>query len=296
MGKKFKSGFVAIVGRPNAGKSTLLNKILGEKITIVSNKPQTTRTNIQGVLTGEDYQVVYIDTPGFHNARDRINKMMVKQARESLNVVDVIYLIVQPDESMGPELKELFKLVKESPAKKILLINKVDNYKRELVYEKAQKFFPEMEFNHVLPISALKGTNIDKLIELTVEELEEGMQFYDSEEITTQPEKLLVAEFVREQAFAKLKDELPYQILVECEDVEDKSDGSLYISASIIVNRESQKGIVIGKQGQQLKTIGTEARKNLENFFGVRVYLDLWVKVRQNWAEQDDYLRMQGLE
>jgi len=293
--KKFKTGFVSIMGRPNVGKSTLLNALMGEKIAITSSKPQTTRANIQGILTGEDFQLVFIDTPGYHKAKDSINKMMVQQAKDSLEAVDVIYLMVQPDEYMGPELESLVKVLEKVDAVKFLIINKVDHFKKEMVYEMAGKMFPMLDFKQVLPVSALKGTNIDKLLELTLDEMEEGEAVFPEDEITTQPEKLLVAEFIREQIFRQLSDEIPYQIIVETEKIEDRNDDLMYIAASIIVNRDSQKGIVIGKGGKRLKEISTASRISLSNFFGVNVYLELFVKVKTGWQTKEEYLKMQGL-
>lgn len=295
MKKKFKTGFISILGRPNVGKSTLLNALMGEKIAITSSKPQTTRSNIQGILTGEDFQLVFIDTPGYHKAKDSINKMMVQQAKESLEAVDAVYLIVQPDEFMGPELRSLVEVLEKVDAVKFLIINKVDNFKREQVYEMANTMFPKLDFKHVLPVSALKGTNVDKLLELTLEEMEEGEAIFPPDEITTQPEKFLVAEFIREQVFRQLSDEIPYQIIVETEKIEDRNDNLMYIAACIIVNRESQKGMVIGKGGQRLKEISMAARHSLASFFGVEIYLELYVKVKTGWQTKDEYLKMQGL-
>jgi len=292
---KFKTGFVSIMGRPNVGKSTLLNALLGEKVAITSSKPQTTRTNIQGILTGDDHQIVFIDTPGFHKAKDSINKMMVQQARDSLDSVDIIYLLVQPDEFEGPELVSLMKILEKTSATLFLIVNKVDNFAKDKVYAAANRFFPKLNFKHVLPVSAIKGTNVDKLIELTLEEMEEGEPFFDRDEITTQPEKLLVAEFIREQVFRQMKDEIPYQILVETEKIEDRNDDLMYIAASIIVNRDSQKGMVIGKGGKMLKDISKASRISLTSFFGVEIYLELWVKVKTGWQTKDEYLKMQGL-
>jgi len=292
---KFKTGFVSIMGRPNVGKSTLLNALLGEKVAITSSKPQTTRTNIQGILTGDDHQIVFIDTPGFHKAKDSINKMMVQQARDSLDSVDIIYLLVQPDEFEGPELVSLMKILEKTSATLFLIVNKVDNFAKDKVYAAANRFFPKLNFKHVLPVSAIKGTNVDKLIELTLEEMEEGEPFFDRDEITTQPEKLLVAEFIREQVFRQMKDEIPYQILVETEKIEDRNDDLMYIAASIIVNRDSQKGMVIGKGGKMLKEISKASRISLTSFFGVEIYLELWVKVKTGWQTKDEYLKMQGL-
>jgi len=293
--KNYKTGFVTILGRPNVGKSTLLNALMGEKIAITSSKPQTTRANIQGILTGEDFQLVFIDTPGYHKAKDSINKMMVQQAKDAMESVDAVYLLVQPDEFMGPELTSLVKVLETVDAVKFLIINKVDNFKKELVYEMANKMFPMLEFKHVLPVSALKGTNVDTLLKLTLEEMEEGDPIFPADEITTQPEKLLVSEFIREQVFRQLSDEIPYQIVVETEKIEDRSADLMYIAAAIIVNRDSQKGMVIGKGGQRLKEISTAARITLSNFFGVKIYLELYVKVKTGWQTKDEYLKMQGL-
>ncbi|GAB1534726.1 GTPase Era [Geovibrio sp. ADMFC3] len=291
----YKSGFVSILGRPNVGKSTLINSLIGEKIAIVSNKPQTTRTNIQGIKTGEDYQIVFIDTPGYHKAKDTLNRLMVQQAADSIDMADILFLMVQADEYIGPEFKNLVKILEASKAKKFLVINKLDIFKKEKAVLLAEKLFPVLDFAEVVPISARKGTNVDLLLELVVKHLPEGMPMFDSEEITTVPEKMLIAEYVREQVFEQLQDELPYRIVVETESVEDTDDGRMEISASIIVERESHKGMVIGKQGARLKEIGTKARLNLEKFFGVKIHLALWVKIRNDWADKDEFLRIQGL-
>lgn len=295
MSKIFKSGKVALIGRPNVGKSTLLNCILDEKVTIVSNKPNTTRTVIHGIKTDERGQIVFIDTPGIHNARDRINNLMVKQAVDSLSMVDIIFFMVEPDEVRGSEISKILKLLNETDAVKFLLVNKVDVTKKDKAFLTAQKFFPECEFKYVLPVSAKTGINVEKLLELTFEELPEGRAYYDEEEITTIPEKYLISEFVREQVFRLLKNEIPYDTLVECETIEDRKGGTIYTAVSIIVDRDSQKGIIVGKQGTMLKEIGQCARENLEKFFGVTIYLDLWVKVRNNWQDKDEFLRIQGL-
>ncbi len=289
-----KFGIVAIIGRPNVGKSTLLNSILGEKITIISAKPNTTRTIIKGIKTTADYQAVFIDTPGIHNAKDKINKLMVNQAVSTLEMVDVIYFMVEPGEIFAKEFKYIMELLDKVHIPKFLIVNKIDLYKREDVYRVADTSFKKGEFKHVLPVSALKGVNVDKLLDLTVEEFKGIGKFYEDDEITVVPEKFLIAEFIREQIFIQMKDELPYDTLVECEEVRE-TDGKLFASASIIVKRKSQKGIVIGKNGENIKRIGTDARKNLKNFFGIPIHLDLWVKVRENWQESDDYLSIQGL-
>lgn len=295
-GRIFKSGFVSILGVPNVGKSTLLNKIIGEKIAIVSHKAQTTRNSIQGIKTGENYQIVFVDTPGFHSARSHINKVMVHQATETIEQVDVIYLVTTPKEIVGRDFKKLVDLLKETPQPKFLIINKVDASERTKVYEAATRLSQVLPFTHILPVSAVKGTNVDKLIELTVEELPEGRAYFDEDEITTQPEKFLIAEYIREKVFQHVHEEIPYDTLVETEKVEERPNGAMYIAASVIVSRESQKGVIIGKGGKKLKEIGQDARKSLEAFFGVKVYLDLWVKIRDNWSSKDQYLEIQGLQ
>lgn len=290
-----KFGTVAIIGRPNVGKSTLLNRILGEDLSIISAKPNTTRNSIRGIKTADNYQMVFIDTPGIHNAKDKINQLMVKQAVDSLSMVDVIYFIVTPDEIFSKEHNMILEILKKSDAVKFLLINKVDIFEKEQVVRSASKVFEEAKFRYVLPVSALKNINMEKLVELTVEVLPEGELLYSVDEITTIPEKFLIAEYVRESVFNLLKDEVPYDVVVECEKVEDKSENLLYTAVSIIVNRGSQKGIIIGKNGQMLKKIGSMSRKKMENFFGINVYLDLWVKVRENWMTSDEFLKIQGL-
>lgn len=295
MNKGYKCGTVAIIGSPNVGKSTLLNKLLGEDIAIVSNKPNTTRNCIRGIKTTEDYQIIFLDTPGIHSAKDKINQLMVKQAIDSLSMVDIVYFIVTPDEIFKKEYNTIVNLLNKVGAIKFLLINKVDIHKKGDVVNVANKAFGGAAFTYVLPISALKGTNVDKLLELTKENLPEGCKIYDEDEITTIPEKFLIAEFIRGSVFNLLKEEVPYDVLVECEKVEDRSKELLYVAASIIVNRTSQKGIIIGKKGEMLKRIGQMARLKLEAFFQVKVYLELFVKVREDWKNSDEYLKIQGL-
>ena len=294
MNNMSKFGVVTIIGRPNVGKSTLLNYILGEKVTIISSKPNTTRTVVKGIKTTKDYQAVFVDTPGIHNARDKINKLMVDQAISSLSMVDVIYFMMEPDEIFASEFNYIMSLLSELSVPKLLLINKIDAYKRHEIYKMADTAFKKGDFKYVLPVSAKKGTNVEKLLNLTVEEFSSTGAFYDEEEITSIPEKFLIAEFVREQVFNYMKDELPYDTLVECENLEEEND-KLFASVAIIVKRDSQKGMIIGKQGQNLKNIGKSARQNLKRFFGVPIHLELWVKVKSNWQDSDEYLSIQGL-
>jgi GTP-binding protein Era len=294
MNSMSKFGVVTIIGRPNVGKSTLLNYILGEKVAIISSKPNTTRTVVKGIKTTKDYQAVFVDTPGIHNAKDKINKLMVDQAVSSLSMVDVIYFMMEPDEIFASEFNYIMSLLNELSVPKFLLINKIDAYKRHEIYKMADTAFKKGDFKYVLPISAKKGTNVEKLLSLTVEEFSGTGIYYDEEEITSIPEKFLIAEFVREQVFNYMKDELPYDTLVECENLEEENN-KLFARVTIIVKRDSQKGMIIGKQGQNLKNIGKSARQNLKKFFGVPIHLELWVKVKSNWQDSDEYLSIQGL-
>ncbi len=292
--KSFKAGLIALVGLPNAGKSTLLNTIIGEKIAIVSPRPQTTRNTIYGIKTTDDYQAIFVDTPGFHSAKTRLNRAIVQQATDSLSIVDVICVLIEADSKIGSDFKRLIDIIKDAKQPKMLLITKVDKAKKEDVYKTAELVFPMANFSQVLPISAIKNNNIDKFMELVTDYLPENILQYDEDLITTQPEKFLAAEYIREQAFLNLRQEVPYDILVEIENFA-YTEKRTEITAIIYVNRESQKGIVIGEKGSMLKKIGENARKNLESFFDQKVYLELLVKVRQNWVSRQEYLDIQGI-
>lgn len=291
----FKLGYVAIIGRPNAGKSTLLNSILGEKVSIISKKPNTTRTQIKGIYNSEDSQIIFIDTPGIHNAKDNINKLMVEKALEAIRMVDILYFLVEPGEKKGPEYQRILDLIKNEPIKKILIITKIDAYEKKLVYETAQNVFKDYQFDAVIPVSSIKNININKLIEITKDLLPEGEPIYPQDEIVDVGEKFLIAEFIREQIFDILKDEVPYDTLVECELIEDRSEDLMYIAASIYVKRSSQKAIILGKRGSTIKKIGQNARIELEKFFGTKIFLDLFVKVKEDWQNRDEFLKLQGL-
>lgn len=293
--KKIKTGLVAIVGRPNAGKSTLLNAIIGEKVSIISHKPNTTRTQIRGIYNSVDSQIIFIDTPGIHNAKDRINNLMVEKAFEAMEMVDIIYFLVEPGEIKGPEYRKIIKLIEGKDVKKFLVVTKIDSFDKETVYKTAQSVFEDYKFDIVIPVSSIKNINIDKLIEVTKDNLDYGERLYPEDDIVDVGEKFLIAEFIREQIFELLKDEVPYDTFVECELIEDRSENLMYISAAIYVKRDSQKAIILGKRGSSIKKIGQNARLTLENFFGVKVYLDLFVKVKEDWEQKDEYLKIQGI-
>ncbi|MBQ3033406.1 MAG: GTPase Era [Deferribacterales bacterium] len=292
--KQFRAGLIAFAGLPNAGKSTLLNALVGEKIAIVSPRPQTTRNTIYGIKTEDDYQAILVDTPGFHSAKTRLNRAIVQQAIDSISIVDVICVLVEAGTKIGNDFKRLMEIVKAAPQPKILLVTKIDSIKKEAVYKTAEQVFPMADFSQVLPISSVKDVNLDKFMSLAVEYLPENVPQYDKDLITTQPERFLAAEYIREQAFLNLRQEVPYDVLVEIESFED-TEKRIEISAVIYVSRESQKGIVIGENGSMLKKIGQNARKNLEAFFDCNIHLELWVKVRENWVAHSDYLDIQGL-
>lgn len=293
--KDFRAGLVALVGLPNAGKSTLLNAVIGEKIAIVSPRPQTTRNTIYGIKTSDHYQAVFVDTPGFHSARTRLNRALVQQAIDSISIVDVICVLAEAGVRPGNDFARLMEITEAAPQPKMLLITKIDAVKREAVYKTAEEIYPMADFGQVLPVSAVKYVNVDKFMELTAEYLPENVPQYDEELITTQPERFLAAEYIREQAFLNLRQEVPYDILVEIESF-NETGRLTEISAVIYVSRESQKGIVIGERGSMLKKIGENARKSIESFLGRKVYLELWVKVRENWAADSEYLGIQGLK
>lgn len=292
--KPFHAGLIALAGLPNAGKSTLLNTIIGEKIAIVSHTPQTTRNAIYGIKTTKEYQAIFVDTPGFHSPKNSLNKAIVQQAVDSLSIVDVICLLVEAGGKRGKDFNNLIALIKNAPQEKILIITKIDAVSKETVYKTAEELFPLCEFKHVLPVSAKNNINVDTLMELLYDELPENVMQYDEDLITTQPEKFLISEYIREQLFMRLRNEVPHDILVNIEDYRDKSK-VMEIDAIIYVNRESQKGIVIGEGGSMLKNIGISARKNLESFFEKQVRLNLIVKVKENWVARQEYLGMQGL-
>ncbi len=292
--RPFHAGLIALAGLPNAGKSTLLNTIIGEKIAIVSHTPQTTRNAIYGIKTTKEYQAIFIDTPGFHTPKNTLNKAIVQQAVDSLVIVDVICLLVEAGGKRGKNFNNLLALIKDTPQEKILVITKVDAVSKEIVYKTAEEIFPLCSFKHVLPVSAKKNINIDTLMELLYDEIPENIIQYDEDLITTQPEKFLISEYIREQLFMRLRNEVPHGTLVHIEDYRDKSK-IMEIDAVIYVNRESQKGIVIGEGGSMLKKIGITARQNLESFFDKQVRLNLFVKVKENWVSKREYLDIQGL-
>ena len=276
-----KSGFVSIIGRPNSGKSTLLNHLVGEKVSIVTDKPQTTRHVVRGIVTRSEGQIVFLDTPGVHKPVYRMNERMMKSVRDSMADVDVILLIVDASASFGRGDEFTLELLKGVSKKKLLLLNKIDLIAKKNLLPLMEKYSKAGDFEDIIPISALKGENVETLVAQILNYLPEGPMFYPADQITDQPERATAAEIVREKLILLTEEEMPYSTAVFIDRFEEEE--KLYrIYASILVERDSQKAIVIGKGGQKLKQVGTEARLELESFFGRKIFLELHVKVRKN--------------
>ncbi len=283
----FKSGFVAIVGRPNVGKSTLLNTIAGQKIAIVSNKPQTTRTAIKGIINRDNAQIIFTDTPGIHKPQNKLGEKMAETIDEAVEGVDLIlYLIEATDKGIGLANEFILNKVKEQKAKAILVINKVDSVKKENILELIKLYSEKHNFEAIIPISALKNEGIDVLIEKIIELLPEGPAYYDTEEWTDQTERQIVEETIREKALRSLDDEVPHGIAVEVVSMKKRDNKELYdIEATIYCEKKSHKGIIIGKDGAMLRKIGERAREDIEEMLQCKVNLQLWVKVKEDWRD-----------
>ncbi len=291
--EKFRSGYVSLTGRPNVGKSTLLNTILGEKVAIVSPKPQTTRNRIIGVKTLPDAQIVFIDTPGIHKPKHKLGELMVKQAKESVKEVDVILFMVEPEEP-GSGDKFIIDILKDMGKPVFLLINKVDTVKKPLVLPVIEAYSKLYPFKEIIPISALAGDGIDALIKTIVNYLPEGPKYYPDDILTDQLERFMVSEIIREKIIQQTEDEIPYSVAIEINQWSEREDGVVFIQANIYVEREGQKGIIIGKGGARLKTIGTNARLEIEKLLGTKVFLELWVKIKKDWRSSERILKELG--
>lgn len=292
-----KSGFVSVVGRPNVGKSTLLNRILKEKLSITSNKAQTTRNKITMIHTDDRGQIVFLDTPGIQSPKNKLGDYMLKTSVSSMEGVDVILMVVDMSDYLGPKDKMILDAMdkegKDIPA--ILVINKVDMAPRDEVLPIIAKFAAMERFDDIVPVSALKDENVDHLLDVIFEHLPEGPQYFPEDMITDQPEKFIVAELIREKGLFYLRDEVPHGLAVSIDSMKESEGKDLMeIQATIYVERDSHKGIIIGKDGQMLKRIGTEARKEIEVFLSERVNLRLWVKVSKNWREKDEKVKAFG--
>jgi GTPase len=285
----FKSGFVSIIGRPNVGKSTLMNYIVGQKVAITSDVPQTTRNKISGIKTEDAYQIVFLDTPGIHKPKFMLNQMMVKIAYRALGEVDLILLMVEPDPKPGGGDLYIINSIKDIKTPVFLLINKIDLINRDYLLPIIDNYSKSMNFAEIYPISALNGNNISELVQKIVSYLPLGPKYFPDGMITDQPERFVISEIIREKIFNQLREEIPHSAAVMVDDVK-KENEILKIYGTIFIERESQKGIVIGKGGSQLKQIGTSARKELEFLFGEKIFLDLHVKVKPKWRQDENIL------
>ena len=288
-----KTGFVALVGRPNVGKSTLMNHVIGQKIAITSEKPQTTRNRIQTVYTSEEGQIVFLDTPGIHKAKNKLGNYMVTVAEHTIRDVDVVLWIVEPTTYIGAGEQHIIEVLKKCKTPVILVINKVDTVKKEEVLLFIDAYRKEMDFEEIVPVSALKGDNVQVLLSCIMKYLPYGPAFYDEDTITDQPERQIVAELIREKALRCLEDEIPHGIAVSIEQMKERKN-LIDIEATIICERDSHKGIIIGKSGSMLKRIGSRAREDIEGLLECKVNLQLWVKVKKDWRDSDFLLKNFG--
>jgi GTPase len=289
-----KSGFVSIIGRPNSGKSTFLNAVVGEKVSIVTDKPQTTRHVVRGIVTRPEGQIAFLDTPGVHKPIHRMNERMMKSVRDAMSDVDLILLMVDAAVGFGRGDEFTLELLKPVKTKKILLLNKIDRVEKKNLLPLMEKYSKLGDFEEIIPMSALKGENVETVLGEIFKRLNEGPMFYPEDQISDQPERAIAAEMIREKLIVVTEEEMPYSTAVMIDRFEE-GDRLHRIFASIFVERDSQKAIVIGKGGQKLKEIGTEARKELEAFFGRKIFLELHVKVKKNWRDDEETLRTLGL-
>lgn len=294
MSNEFKSGFVAIIGRPNVGKSTFMNKVLGQKVAIMSDKAQTTRNKVQGVLTTEQSQIIFIDTPGIHKPKHMLGDYMMKVAKNTLREVDAILFMVNVEESIGRGDEFIIELLKNNRTPIFLVLNKIDKIHPDELIKEIEKYKDLLPFAEIVPISALQGNNVDHLVKVIEGYMPEGPMYYPKDQISDHPEEFIVAELIREKALHLTSQEIPHAIGVQVEKMVKESEERVHIEATIYIERDSQKGIIIGKQGSMLKKIGQLARKDIEMLLGSKVYLELWVKVQKDWRNKPNFIRQIG--
>ncbi|MBD8069187.1 GTPase Era [Bacillus sp. PS06] len=293
--QEYKSGFVSIIGRPNVGKSTFLNKVIGQKIAIMSDKPQTTRNKVQGVYTENHAQIVFIDTPGIHKPKHKLGDFMMKVAQNTLKEVDLILFMINAEEGYGKGDEFIIERLQNTSTPVFLVINKIDKVHPDQLLPLIEKYNSLYPFKEIVPISALEGNNLPTLVEQIKEYLPAGPQYYPADQVTDHPERFIVTELIREKALHLTREEIPHSIAVVMDSMEKRGDGdTVYVGATIIVERDSQKGIIIGKQGSMLKEIGKRARGDIEALLGSKVYLELWVKVQKDWRNKMSQLRDYG--
>lgn len=290
----FKSGFVAIIGRPNVGKSTLMNQVIGQKIAIMSDKPQTTRNKIHGVYTTEGAQIVFLDTPGIHKSQSKLGDYMMKAAESALSEVDAILFLIDVVEGLGGGDRYIIEQLKKVKTPVLLVMNKIDQVHPEALLPVIMTYKDLYSFAEIVPISAMQGSNVNTLLDQVIKYLPKGPQYYPADQVTDHPEQFVCAELIREKILHLTREEIPHSIAVSIEDMRVEENGVVHISAVIYVERDSQKGIIIGKKGALLKEVGRKARADIEALLGSKTFLELWVKVKKDWRNQDRVLRDLG--
>ncbi|WP_341299799.1 GTPase Era [Lysinibacillus sp. FSL H8-0500] len=289
----YKSGFISIIGRPNVGKSTFLNRVIGQKIAIMSDKPQTTRNKVQGVLTTDDSQMVFIDTPGIHKPKHKLGDFMLKVAKNTLREVDIIMFMVNAEQKLGKGDEFILDMLAGNSTPVFLVINKIDQIHPDELIGIIESYKERYEFAEIVPISALQGNNVENLLATLSKYLPEGPQYYPADQVTDHPERFIISELIREKVLHLTREEIPHSIAVVIDKIrrDEENEGKIHVAATIIVERDSQKGIVIGKRGALLKEVGIRARKDIEMLLGSKVYLELWVKVQKDWRNKSTHLR-----
>ncbi|MFM9533144.1 GTPase Era [Lysinibacillus sp. IITD104] len=289
----YKSGFISIIGRPNVGKSTFLNRVIGQKIAIMSDKPQTTRNKVQGVLTTDDSQMIFIDTPGIHKPKHKLGDFMLKVSKNTLREVDVIMFMVNAEQKLGKGDEFILEMLAGNPTPVFLVINKIDAIHPDELIGIIESYKERYDFAEIVPISALQGNNVENLLMTLEKYLPEGPQYYPADQVTDHPERFIISELIREKVLHLTREEIPHSIAVVIDKIrrDEENEDKIHVAATIIVERDSQKGIVIGKRGALLKEVGTRARKDIEMLLGSKVYLELWVKVQKDWRNKSTHLR-----
>ncbi len=293
--KIYKAGFVTLIGRPNVGKSTLMNQLIGQKIAITSPKPQTTRSRVRTVLTTQEGQIVFVDTPGIHKAKNKLGDYMVSTAEHTLEEADLILWLVEPSNFIGAGERHILEQLKKVKRPVFLVINKIDTVKKEALLSFIDTYRRELDFKEIVPVSALKGDNTDELVKCIFQYLPEGYPFFDEDTVTDQPMRQIVAELVREKALRRLEEEIPHGIAVSIESMKERGK-ICHIDAVLVCEKDSHKGIIIGKGGAMLRQIGSEARKEIEEMLEMQVNLQLWVKVKKDWRDSDFLLKNFGYD
>ncbi|MBG9454140.1 GTPase Era [Lysinibacillus sphaericus] len=289
----YKSGFISIIGRPNVGKSTFLNRVIGQKIAIMSDKPQTTRNKVQGVLTSNDSQMIFIDTPGIHKPKHKLGDFMLKVSKNTLREVDVIMFMVNAEQKLGKGDEFILEMLAGNPTPVFLVINKIDQIHPDELIGIIESYKDRYDFAEIVPISALQGNNVEDLLTTITKYLPEGPQYYPADQVTDHPERFIISELIREKVLHLTREEIPHSIAVVIDKIrrDEENEDKIRVAATIIVERDSQKGIVIGKRGALLKEVGIRARKDIEMLLGSKVYLELWVKVQKDWRNKSTHLR-----